>query len=70
MVCYNTYARPPYMDNHCYQNTYTETAGKTSCVSGFSCIINLIILIIVLEFLTQLICDTTCPDTDCCDACC
>lgn len=56
MVCYNNY-QPPMMDS------YNHSAPSNSCFGGgegFSCIINLIIILVVLQFLTSILCPTTC----------
>jgi|GEM_PF-2690259 len=34
--------------------------GNKSCVGGFGRVINVIVILIVLQFLTQLLCDTSC----------
>ena len=36
---------------------YDRGCGSSGCNSGFSCVINLIIILIVLQFLTQIICE-------------
>ena len=54
MVCYNNYTQPV-MDNSNQNCSCMCGNGK-----GFSCIINLIIILVVLQFLSQLLCSTTC----------
>ncbi|MEG1537535.1 MAG: hypothetical protein RR387_04555 [Clostridiales bacterium] len=52
----NCYSNCPPATNHmdCMDN-------NSNCMGdGFSCIINLIIVLIVLQFLTQIICNTSC----------
>ncbi len=52
---------------NCYTNC-TQTNNRMECADtgcgcmgdGFSCIVNLIIVLIVLQFLTQIICSTRC----------
>ncbi len=58
MVCYNAYSQPA-MDNNC-QNACASDNSFCGGGNGFSCIINLIIILVVLQFLTQILCNTTC----------
>lgn len=51
MTCCNT----PYAANACAAHCGDVCGGD-----GFSCIINLIIILIVLQFLTQIICGLQC----------
>ena len=37
-----------------------DNCGGSSCNSGFSCVVNLIIILIVLQFLTQIISGLNC----------
>ncbi len=54
MVCYNNYAQPAAENNSCGGSILG--CGE----KGFSCIINLIIILVVLQFLTNILCSTTC----------
>lgn len=54
MGCNKNYATAGASYNNACDNTYG------GCGSGFSCIINLIIILIVLQFLTQIICGLQC----------
>ena len=57
MVCYNAYSQPE-MDNT--QNACASNNGFCGGGNSFACIINLIIILVVLQFLTQILCNTTC----------
>lgn len=53
MVCYNAYSQPA-VDNS------NQSGGGLCAGNSFSCIINLIIILVVLQFLTQILCDNSC----------
>lgn len=55
MVCYNNYNQPA-MDKKCSNNCSCGCGSESS----LSCIINLIIIVVVLQFLSQIICSTSC----------
>jgi len=69
MVCYNNFCRPTmersYMN--CNPSGYSAASpAATRCPTSpcnsdvFGCIVNLIIIMVVLQFLTQILCSTTC----------
>ena len=76
--CNNGYAGRPGVcgtGGGCTVNGNSGVCGQTGALTGgaltgdrggFSCVINLIIILIVLQFLSQLICGLQCGDTACC----
>jgi|WetSurMetagenome_2_1015567.scaffolds.fasta_scaffold366723_3 hypothetical protein len=70
MVCYNNYYRPTmersYMNNN--SSGYAGSSVASAATNGvspcggdiFGCIINLIIIMVVVQFLTSILCNTTC----------